>query len=91
MIFRRYVELRSVRALKATLDQAGVVSKIRTASDGSPYGGKSFSRGALYLMLQNRVYRGESFIRGPPILANTRRSLTKTSGRGFSAVSKPIA
>ena len=22
-------------------------------------GGKSFSRGALYLMLQNRIYRGE--------------------------------
>jgi site-specific DNA recombinase len=58
-IFQRYLELGSVRALKATLDQEGVVSKLRAAADGSPYGGKSFSRGALYLMLQNRVYRGE--------------------------------
>ena len=27
--------------------------------DGSDYGGQPFSRGALYLMLQNRLYRGE--------------------------------
>jgi site-specific DNA recombinase len=63
-IFRRYLELRSVRALKATLDQEGVVSKLRAAADGSPYGGKSFSRGALYLMLQNRIYRGEIVHKG---------------------------
>jgi len=59
MIFRRYLELGSVRALKAELDEEGVVSKQRTAADGSSYGGKSFSRGALYLMLQNCIYRGE--------------------------------
>ena len=64
MIFRRYLELGSVRALKAALDEEGVVSKQRTAADGSPYGGKSFSRGALYLMLQNRIYRGEIVHKG---------------------------
>jgi site-specific DNA recombinase len=64
MIFRRYLELGSVRALKAALDEESVVSKRRTAADGSPYGGKSFSRGALYLMLQNRVYRGEIVHKG---------------------------
>ena len=58
-IFRRYQELRSVRLLKEHLDQAGIVSKRRTATDGRPYGGKSFARGALYHMLQNRLYRGE--------------------------------
>ena len=63
-IFRRYLEVGSVRALKATLDQEGVVSKVRAAADCSPYGGKSFSRGALYLMLQNRVYRGEIVHKG---------------------------
>ncbi|HEX9169711.1 MAG TPA: recombinase family protein, partial [Roseiarcus sp.] len=63
-IFRRYLELGSVRALKVTLDQEGVVSKLRAAAGGSPYGGKSFSRGALYLMLQNRVYRGEIVHKG---------------------------
>ncbi len=64
MIFRRYLELGSVRALKAALDEERVVSKLRTAADGSPYGGKSFSRGALYLMLQNRIYRGEIVHKG---------------------------
>ena len=33
-IFRRYIELKSVRLLKADLDAAGIVSKARTASDG---------------------------------------------------------
>jgi site-specific DNA recombinase len=59
MIFRRYIELKSVRELKAELDVAGIVSKARRAADGAPYGGQRFSRGALYAMLQNRVYRGE--------------------------------
>jgi site-specific DNA recombinase len=58
-IFRRYRELRSVRLLKADLDAAGIVSKYRRAADGSAYGGKSLARGALYLMIQNRLYRGE--------------------------------
>ena len=59
MIFRRYVELGSVRQLNAELDAAGIVSKARTAADGSPYGSQPFGRGALYAMLQNRIYRGE--------------------------------
>ena len=49
----------SVRLLKDDLDAAGIVSKTRTASDGRRYGGKPLARGALYLMLQNRIYRGE--------------------------------
>ena len=63
-IFRRYVELKSVRELKEDLDSAGVVSKVRTASDGSPYGGQPLARGALYQMLQNRIYRGEIVHKG---------------------------
>ena len=58
-IFRRYVELRSVRALQAELDAAGIRSKRRILADGTPFGGQKLSRGALYLMLQNRIYRGE--------------------------------
>jgi DNA invertase Pin-like site-specific DNA recombinase len=58
-IFRRYIALRSVRALKAELDAAGIRSKHRTFADGIVYGGHKLSRGALYLMLQNRIYRGE--------------------------------
>ncbi len=58
-IFRRYAQLRSVRALKEELDAAGIRSKRRTFADGTVYGGHKLSRGALYLMLQNRIYRGE--------------------------------
>lgn len=58
-VFRRHLELKSVRELKEDLDGAGIVSKIRTASDGSRYGGQPLARGALYLMLQNQIYRGE--------------------------------
>src|SRR5215510_6336743 len=63
-IFRRYTELKSVRELKEDLDAAGIVSKVRTACDGSRYGGQPIARGALYLMLQNRIYRGEIVHRG---------------------------
>jgi site-specific DNA recombinase len=63
-IFRRYTELKSVQGLKEDLDGAGIVSKVRVASDGSRYGGRPLSRGALYLMLQNRIYRGEIVHKG---------------------------
>jgi hypothetical protein len=63
-IFRRYTEIKSVWELKEDLDGAGIVSKLRTASDGSRYGGRPIARGALYLMLQNRIYRGEIVHKG---------------------------
>ena len=63
-IFRRYQELGSVRLLKEHLDQAGIVSKRRMAPDGRSYGGKLLARGALYHMLQNRLYRGEIVHKG---------------------------
>jgi DNA invertase Pin-like site-specific DNA recombinase len=37
-IFRRYVELRSVRVLQAELDAAGIRSKRRILADGTPFG-----------------------------------------------------
>jgi DNA invertase Pin-like site-specific DNA recombinase len=58
-IFRRYVELRSVRVLQEELDAAEIRSKRRILADGTPFGGQKLSRGALYLMLQNHIYRGE--------------------------------
>jgi site-specific DNA recombinase len=63
-IFRRYIELGTVRALRDDLAAAGVVSKRRMAADGSAYGGQRFSRGALYLMLKNRIYRGKIVHKG---------------------------
>ena len=63
-IFRRYAELGSVRLLKQELDARGIKSKSWTSTSGRLIGGKSFSRGALYLMLQNRTYRGEIVHKG---------------------------
>jgi len=63
-IFQRYLELGAVRILQTDLDAAGIVSKRRTAADGSQYGAQRFSRGALYLMLKNRIYRGEIVHKG---------------------------
>jgi site-specific DNA recombinase len=58
-IYRGYLALKSVHALKDELADAGIRSKRRVRPDGSAYGGQKLSRGALYLMLQNRIYRGE--------------------------------
>src|SRR5437773_10897964 len=58
-IFCRCAELGSVRLLKDELDACGIRSKLRTSASGRLRGGKPFARGALYSMLQNRIYRGE--------------------------------
>ena len=63
-IFRRYIELGTVRALRDDLAAAGIVSKRRKAADGRAYGGQRFSRGALYVMLSNRIYRGKIVHKG---------------------------
>ena len=57
-IYRRYVTLGSVRSLKEELERDGVVSKVRVDRYGRATGGKPLARGALYTMLQNRIYRG---------------------------------
>jgi site-specific DNA recombinase len=63
-IYRRYLALKSVHALKDELAGAGIRSKRRTRPDGAEYGGQKLSRGALYLILQNRIYRGETTHKG---------------------------
>src|SRR5436853_3155084 len=63
-IFRRYAELGSVRLLKEELEARGIKSKSWTSASGRLIGGKPFSRGALYLMLQNRTYLGEIVHKG---------------------------
>ncbi|HBK79173.1 MAG TPA: recombinase family protein [Nitrospinae bacterium] len=58
-IFQKYVEAGSVRLLKNALDSEGIVSKVRKTRTGLVQGGKPIAQGALYLMLQNRIYLGE--------------------------------
>ncbi len=59
LICRRYLELRSVAALERWLDARGVRSKAYVSRRGRPMGGARFSRGALFHLLQNRLYLGE--------------------------------
>ena len=63
-IYKRYLRLKSVRALGEELAAAGIRSKRRVRPDGTKYGHQRFSQGALYLMLQNRTYRGEATHKG---------------------------
>jgi DNA invertase Pin-like site-specific DNA recombinase len=58
-IYQRYRALGCVRLLKAELDREGIKSKSRTGRNGLPFGGGSFSRGALYTLLRNPLYVGE--------------------------------
>src|ERR1035437_6517712 len=58
-IFRRYLELGSVRLLMEDLNHRGIRSKVRVAKNGRQSGGNSFFRGALYSLLSNPIYVGE--------------------------------
>ena len=58
-IFRGYLRLKSVNRLKQLLDRKEVRSKIRTSRAGRTGGGATYSRGALYHLLNNRIYLGE--------------------------------
>jgi DNA invertase Pin-like site-specific DNA recombinase len=58
-IFRRYLELGSVRQLMEDLNRRSIRSKVRVARNGKTSGGNSFFRGALYVLLSNPIYIGE--------------------------------
>ena len=58
-IFELYLDLGCVAKLKDRLDQEGIRSRMRTRQSGQESGGKVYSRGALYCLLQNPVYVGK--------------------------------
>ena len=58
-IYRRYLEIGNVRLLAEALREEGVLAPIRTTVTGRSMGGRSFTRGQLYLMLACRTYTGE--------------------------------
>jgi len=58
-IFSRYTDLGLVSLLQAELDTQGHRSKRREGTGRRSTGGRPFSRGILYLILQNRLYRGQ--------------------------------
>src|SRR5207248_2060386 len=58
-IFRLYLELGCVAKLKMHLDRKNITSKVRISTAGNKSGGASYSRGALYDILQSRIYLGK--------------------------------
>jgi site-specific DNA recombinase len=59
-IFRSYLAVGSVRLLQEQLAREGIRSKARPwIVDQKMRGGRLLARGALYTLLQNRLYRGE--------------------------------
>jgi len=54
--------------------------------DGTEYGGQKLSRGALYLMLQNRIYRGEIIHQGKSFLGDHPAIIEKPLWDGVQAV-----
>lgn len=63
-LFRRYLDLGSVYKLIVELDEQGVRSKQRVTVKGITLGGTPFSRGAMFHLLQNRVYVGDIVHKG---------------------------
>ncbi len=58
-IFHRYLAVGSVSSLVQELRQGGTRTKIYRSRAGRVSGGRPFSRGHLYHLLHNRLYRGE--------------------------------
>ncbi len=63
-IFTRYAELGSGADLLDELREQGVCTKRQILKDGSVRGGIPFTRGPLFHLLKNRVYRGETVHKG---------------------------
>jgi site-specific DNA recombinase len=58
-IFRRYLELGSIRTLMQDLDRRGIRTKRREGTNGSTTGGIRFGVGPLAHLLRNRFYIGD--------------------------------
>ena len=58
MIFIQYLTLGNMKDLKQYLDSEGITSKTRINRHGDTTGGNPLSRGGLYKMLNNPIYRG---------------------------------
>lgn len=58
-IFKRYCTLKSVPALQCELTRDGIRSPERISRTGRKMGGKQLTKGAIYHILQNRIYLGD--------------------------------
>ncbi len=58
LIFERFIALRSVITLEPELKRLGVIAKQWTSAAAIAYGGHPITRGGLYTVLTNPLYRG---------------------------------
>jgi len=63
-IYRRYLELGSVKELIAVLDREGARTKVQMRTATGHRGGIPFGRGCLFHLLKNRIYLGETVHKG---------------------------
>jgi site-specific DNA recombinase len=63
-IFKRYLDLKSVKLLQTDLEQSRITSKAHLAKDGTPCGACVIYRGALSHILTNQIYRGMIAFKG---------------------------
>jgi len=65
-IFQRFLRVGSATKLAQELRRAGHTTKSWTTQDGRHRPGKPIDKGALYKILNNRVYLGEAVHKGTP-------------------------
>jgi len=82
LIFTRYLELGSVKALARDLERRGIRTKERKLATGRGIGGAAFGVGALAYLLRNRFYIGEVVYRGQAFRWRSRTDPRSRSVRG---------
>ena len=98
-IFKRYLELKSVKLLQADLERSGIRSKPHITKDGKSYGACVIYRGALSHIIANQIYRGVIAFKGelyrgeherivPEDLFQSVQDLLEAQGPGESAKNK---
>ena len=90
-IFQAYLTEGCVSKLQIYLEKSGSRSKKRLSKTGNASGDNAFSRGALYELLQNRIYLGEIMHKGASFPVSILPSSTRLSGIVFMCSSKPIS
>jgi DNA invertase Pin-like site-specific DNA recombinase len=87
-VFNGYLKAASAKDLVAQLAAAGVRSKAWTTRDGKPLGGVIMRRGAIYHILQSRLYLGEIVHKG---LVHPGQHQALVSQELFDAVAAKLA
>lgn len=69
LIFRKYIEMRTVTDVADYLNQQGLLTKVRGFRNGELFGGIRYSKDAVGRVLRNRSYVGQLIVRGEIVKA----------------------